>query len=195
MGKGELTRRAILDQAVAVAARVGLGGLTIGGLATVTGMSKSGLYAHFDSKEALQVDVVEQARDVFADLVVRPALRTPRGEPRLRALFERWIAAGLSRQPGCTVLVQAGMEFDDQVGAVHDALVRDHTDLAETVAQIVRTAISEQHFRPDVDPEQFARDLYGVMLGLYHAARLLEDPRAADRARASFEALVVAARA
>jgi AcrR family transcriptional regulator len=194
VGKGELTRRAILDQAVAMAARVGLGGLTIGGLATITGMSKSGLYAHFDSKESLQVDVVEHARDAFVDLVVGPALRTPRGEPRLRALFEHWLAAGLARQPGCTVLVQSAMEFDEQVGAVHDVLVRDHRDLHETIAQIVRTAISEEHFRDGVDPEQFAYDLYAVMLGVYHASRLLDDPRARIRARNAFEALLVAAR-
>lgn len=178
-----------------MAARLGLGGLTVGGLATVTGMSKSGLYAHFDSKEALQVDVVDHARNAFVDLVISPALRTPRGEPRLRALFEHWLAAGFARQPGCTVLVQSAMEFDDQVGAVHDALVRDHTDLSETVGQIVRTAISEGHFRDDVDPEQFAHDLYGVMLGLYHATRLLDDPLATTRARAAFDALLTAARA
>lgn len=194
MRKGELTRRAILDHGVGVAARVGLSGLTIGELARGTGMSKSGLFAHFESKEALQQDVIATATSFFAASVVRPALAAPRGEPRIRELFERWVASGRARQPGCTVLVQGAAEFDDRVGPVRDQLVQDHRDLADSVAQIVRTGCREGHLRDDLDAEQFARDLYGVMLAYYHAHRLLEDPRADERARTAFEALLAAAR-
>jgi len=192
--KGELTRRAILDHGVSVAARVGLGGLTIGELARGTGMSKSGLFAHFASKETLQLEVLGTATAAFATSVVRPALSTPRGEPRIRALFDAWCASGRARQPGCAVLVQAGMEFDDQVGPVRDRLVQDHRDLADAIAQMVRTGCSEGHLRADVDADQFAWDLYGVMVSYYHSYRLLEDPRAEERARTAFEALLDAAR-
>lgn len=194
MRKGELTRRAILDHGVSVAARVGLGGLTIGELARGTGMSKSGLYAHFDSKEALQLAVLETATTAFTSSVIRPALARPRGEPRIRGLFDAWVATGRARHPGCVVLVQAGTEFDDQAGPVRDQLVQDHRDLADSVAQIVRTGCREGHLRADVGVDQFARDLYGVLLGYYHAYRLLEDPQAEERARTAFEALLTAAR-
>src|SRR3954466_13771128 len=91
MGKGESTRTAILDEAAELASLVGLGGLTIGSLAAATRLSKSGLYAHFASKEALQVEVLVYARDRFVDAVMRPTLAAPRGEPRLREFFDRWI--------------------------------------------------------------------------------------------------------
>lgn len=194
MRKGELTRQAILDQAVSVAARAGLSGLTIGTLARATDMSKSGLYGHFNSLERLQLDTLQHARDGFVDLILRPALRAPRGEARVRALFERWCTAGLSRQANCAVMVRAAVEFDDRAGPVHDAIADEHRDLAETCAQIVGTAIAAGDFRDDVDPDQFARDLYGIVLALFHAARLMADPRAEERALRAFEALVTAAR-
>lgn len=193
MRKGELTRQAILDQAVSVAARVGLSGLTVGTLARATEMSKSGLYAHFNSLERMQLDTLQHARDGFVDLVLRPALRSPRGEGRVRTLFERWCTAGLSRQAGCVVLVRAAVEFDDRAGPVRDAIAREHHDLFDTCAQTVRTAIDEHDFRADVDPDQFARELYGIVLALFHAARLMEDPRAEERATRAFETLVAAA--
>ena len=90
MGKGQLTRHAVLDQATRTASEVGLRGVTIGSLADLTHMSKSGLFAHFGSKESLQLATVRHARDQFVNLVIRPALAAPRGEPRVRALFENW---------------------------------------------------------------------------------------------------------
>ena len=92
MSKGDATRQAVIDQAVEIAGRLGVAGLTIGTLAAATGMSKSGLYAHFRSKEALQLAVLGSAREHFVDQVFRPALAAPRGEPRVRTLFERWLA-------------------------------------------------------------------------------------------------------
>ena len=194
MGKGELTRRAILDHAVVVASRVGLGGLSVGTLAKATEMSKSGLYAHFGSAEQLELAVLAHAAEGFTDTVVRPALRTARGEPRLRELFTLWCANGISRQPACILFLRGAIELDDRVGSVRSAMVQLHRDMTETIAQVVRTAITEGHFRAEVDPEQFAQDLYGVVLSLSLAARLLEDPAAESRARRAFEALVAAAR-
>ena len=194
MGKGEQTRLAVLEQAADVAARQGLSTLTIGDLATRTRLSKSGLFAHFQSKEALQLAVLAYARDKFTDEVLRPATRTRRGEPRVRALFEHWLAVSQSSNAEC-LFVSASAEFDDQPGPVRDQLVRDHRDCSDSIRQMFRTGVSEGDFREDADAEQFAYDLHSIMLGFFHAHRLLGDPRAPERARRSFEAVIAAVRA
>jgi AcrR family transcriptional regulator len=196
MGKGELTRQAIVDRGVSLATRVGLGGLTIGRLADDLELSKSGLFAHFRSKEALQVQVLEAASARFVDSVIKPALAERRGEPRLRALFQRWLQwTSSNSMPGGCLFVAAAIELDDQPGAPRDRLVALQKDWLEVLAGAVRIAIEEGHFRPDVDPQQFAHDLYGVALAYHHASRLLRDPRAQERADKAFETLVRAARA
>lgn len=194
MSKGTDTRQAVLEQATEIAARLGLTGLTIGTLATATNLSKSGLYAHFRSKEALQLATLAHARENFIDLVVRPALSTPRGEPRLRALFERWLRFGRDELPSGCLFVSAATELDDRPGPVRDQLVRDHRDLLDTVAQIFATGITEGHFHPAADPGQFAHDLHAVMLGYLHAHRLLRDATAESRTRHAFTALLERAR-
>ncbi len=195
MGKGELTRQAILDQAVGLATRVGLGGLTIGRLADDLELSKSGLFAHFRSKEALQVQVLEAASARFVDAVIKPAMAERRGEPRLRALFDRWLDWSTLHSPGGCLFVAASIELDDQPGAPRQRLVELQKDWFEVLAGAVRIAVSEGHFREDVDPQQFAHDLYGVALAYHHAARLLRDPEARKRAEKGFESLVRSARA
>jgi AcrR family transcriptional regulator len=191
-GKGAATRDTVLDTAVRIAGRIGLSALTIGMLATATGMSKSGLFAHFGSKEALQLQVLARARDEFTDLVVRPTLRAPRGEARVRALFEHWLAV---RGDGASCLfASSATEYDDQPGIVRDQVVQDHRDFMEIVQQIFRTGISEGQFRADTDAAQFQQDLLGVMLAFFHAYRLLGDNDAAERARVAFERLLAEAR-
>lgn len=194
MGKGQLTRDAVLNQAVRTASEVGLQGVTIGSLAGLLNMSKSGLFAHFGSKESLQLATVQHARDQFVDVVIRPALATPRGEPRVRALFENWLKWDTSALPGGCLFVAAAAEFDDQPGAVRDELVRNQVDLAEAIARILRSGITEGHFRADADPEQFAFDLQGVLLSFHQHSRLLGDPLASQRARRALDALIDAAR-
>ena len=195
MGKGDLTRNAILEHAAALASQVGLEGLSIGRLAQDLELSKSGLFAHFHSKETLQIKVLEHAAAVFVERVIRPALAAPRGEPRVRALFERWLVwPQKNGLPGGCFFVAAATELDDRPGPVRDVLVQQQRDWLDTIATVVRTAIAEGHFRPEVDPEQFAHDLYGVMLAYHHAVRLLDDPRAEQRARTAFESLVAHAR-
>jgi AcrR family transcriptional regulator len=189
VGKGEMTRTVILDEASRVASRVGLGGLTIGTLAAQTNLSKSGLFGHFRSKEALQLQVLEHGINRFVDVVVRPALAAPRGEPRMRALFANWLKWE-SALPGGCLFIAAAVEFDDQPGPVRDRLVRSQQDWLDTVAQVFRTGIAEGHFRPDADPDQFAYDLYSVMLGYHHASRLLNDSAARTRAEVAFETLL-----
>src|SRR5262249_37906849 len=196
MGRGELTRQAIVDRGVSLATRLGLGGLTIGRLADDLELSKSGLFAHFRSKEALQVQVLEAASARFVDSVIKPALAERRGEPRLRALFDRWLGWTTSNtMPGGCLFVAAAIELDDQPGAPRDRLVALQKDWLEVLAGAVRIAIEEGHFHGDVDPQQFAHDLYGVALAYHHPAPLLRDPRARARAEKAFETLVRAARA
>jgi AcrR family transcriptional regulator len=192
VGKGDETRLAVLDQAVGVARRVGLSGLTIGTLAEQAQLSKSGLFAHFRSKEALQLSVLEHARSGFETAVVRPAVQAPRGEPRVRELFDHWL--WWDSLPGGCPFIAAATEFDDQPGPVRDRLVRDQRDLFDTITTVFRSGVSEGQFRPDADPDQFAQDFYGVILSCHHAIRLLGDERAEDRARRALDALLADAR-
>ena len=193
-GKGSRTREAILARGVALACTVGLGGLTIGRLAADAGLSKSGMYAHFGSKEALQLAVLDAAADQFSAAVIRPALRVPRGEARVRALAEAWIECGRIRQPGGCLFVKASTELDEQPGPVRDRLRELHHELSRSIARMVVGGIREGQLGQDVDPEQFATDLHGVMLAYYHAHRLLSDPAAESRARRAVDALLDAAR-
>jgi AcrR family transcriptional regulator len=195
MGKGDTTKGAILDEAVELASLVGLGGLTIGSLAAATSLSKSGLYAHFDSKEALQVQVLRHARERFIDLVMRPTLGTARGEPRLRVFFERWLTWQAEVLPGGCIFVDAASEFDDQEGPVRDELVRGEEDKLDSIVLMVGGAIGEGQFRHGVDARQFAYELEGILLAHHHARRLLRDPAADDRARRAFERLMVESKA
>jgi AcrR family transcriptional regulator len=195
MGKGEATREAILEQATRLASQVGLHGLTIGELAARARLSKSGLFAHFRSKESLQVQVLDHAAGLFVNQVVRPALAAPRGEPRVRELFERWLGWCGDQLPGGCVFIFATSEFDDEPGPVRDRLVRAQRDWMETIATVFRSGITEGHFHHDADPDQFANDLYGIILAYHHARRLLRDPQAERRARNALDRLLEDARA
>jgi AcrR family transcriptional regulator len=194
VGKGQLTRNAVLDQAARTASEVGLRGVTIGTLADLTHMSKSGLFAHFGSKESLQLATVRHTRERFVDVVMRPALAAPRGEPRVRALFERWREWDTSELPGGCLFVAAASEFDDEPGPVRDELVRNQLDLGETIARIFRGGIDEGHFRADADPEQFAFSLQGILLAFHQFSRLLADPLTDQRAERALDALLDGAR-
>ncbi len=193
MAKGDETRRAILDDALAQASTVGLGGLTIGSLARRAAMSKSGLFAHFASKEALQVAVLEEARDRFVTSVVSPALKRPRGEPRVRALIEGWLRWD-ELSPGGCVFIAAAAELDDQPGPVRERLVEIQRDWVEALSTAARIAVEEGHFRRGLDVEQWAFELWGVMLAYHWFTRLIRDPSAPERVRDAFEGLLARSR-
>jgi AcrR family transcriptional regulator len=167
--------------------------MTIGVLAAKTNLSKSGLYAHFRSKESLQLQLLEHAKVRFVGEVIAPALAAPRGEPRVRALFESWL--GWDSAPGGCIFTAAASEVDDQPGPVRDHVVRNQRDWLGTMAEVFRTGVAEGHFRADAEPEQFAFDLEGVMLSFHLTNRLLGDGQSEARARRSFEELLAAARA
>jgi AcrR family transcriptional regulator len=195
MGRGADTRQVILSRAAQVASLVGLEGLTIGGLAEELDLSKSGLFAHFHSKEALQVETLRFTAQLFIDSVIRPALKARRGEPRVRSLFERWLewARADTLEGGC-LFVAASTELDDREGPARQELVRQQKDWLQFLSTVTGAAVTEGHFRAKLDTEQFAQDVYGVMLACHHSRRLLRDPRAEERARRAFDTLVLAAR-
>lgn len=195
MRKGDTTRDRILDDAIAVASKDGITGLTLGRLAETVGMSKSGLFAHFRSKEELQVQVLDEAITRFQARVIAPALREPRGEPRVRALFDRWMDwADDADMPGGCLFMQAAAELDDQPGPPRERLVEAERAWRAFIAGAARRAVEAGHFRPDVDPELFAFQLKGVILSRHQAMRLLGDAQAGVRARQAFEALLASAR-
>ena len=196
MSKGADTRHAILQDALAQASVRGLEGLTIGSLAKSLGMSKSGLYAHFDSKEALQLKVLDEARDQFVAKVVMPALQAPRGEPRVVALFERWLVwEGLESLPGGCPFVAVASELDDQPGPVRDRLVEVQRDWVDTLSNAARISVQQGHFRADLDVAQFAYEIWGLVLGYHWYARLLARDDATARLRLAFTDLLGRSRA
>lgn len=192
MSKGQQTKTAILDEAVGIASRVGFNALTIGQLAESTGMSKSGLFAHFKSKEALQLETLERGRERFTDLVIRPTLAAPRGIARVRALVDNWLVWETEALQGGCIFVTGSIEYDDQPGPMRDALVRNQQDWAEFIATVAGTAVREGDFRADLDTAQFAFSLQGLMYAFHHTARLLRDPKALDHTRHGVEQLLLA---
>jgi len=196
MSKGEQTRAGIVAQSLDFASVVGLNGVSIGALAEHTGMSKSGLFAHFGSKESLQLAVLDAAEERFVETVVKPASQASRGIARIRALFERglewdkhWAGRG-----GC-IFVASGPEFDDQPGAVRERLVEAQRKWRETVIRVAGGAVKTGEFPPDFDCEQFAHDWVSINLGYGHARRLMRDPDAEARTRAAFERLLKSSQA
>lgn len=191
--KGELTRDHILDGAVELAARVGLEGLSIGALADRSEMSKSGLFAHFHSKEDLQLATLRRAESVFFLRVINPATQYAGGLAQLRVLFDNWIASvheGEDRPADGTLLIAAALEFDDRPGLVRTAIVEGQRTLRNAIAKIVLNATDTGELAPNTDPAQLAFELHGIVLAVHHEVRLLHDHRAAHRGRVAFEQLI-----
>ena len=189
--KGRQTRAAILDAALALASHIGLEGLSIGALAEVTGMSKSGVFAHFGSREELQISVVREYHVKFEDDVFRPAMKMPRGLPRLRALFDRWVRrVSVEIDSGC-IYISGAVEFDDRPGPVRDALVTMVQTWQRALGRAIRVAVSEGHLRADTDVGQLLFEIHGLILALHHDARFLRHAGAEGRARVAFERLIV----
>jgi AcrR family transcriptional regulator len=195
MRKSEQTRTLILSEAVGLASQVGLEGLSIGSLAERLDMSKSGLFAHFGSKEDLQLLTLKQAQTLFREQVFSPALKVPRGLPRLRALFSNWLAWLERDLPGGCIMLAASVEYDDRPGAVRDLLVAGQRELRGAIAKAIRLAIDEGHLESQTDPWQLAFELFGIVLAAHHDRRLLDDARALGRAQDAFERLIAAHRA
>jgi AcrR family transcriptional regulator len=192
LGKGPTTRARIIDDAIRLVSVEGLAGLTIGRLAERTGMSKSGLFAHFESRESVELAVLDAAISRFRDDVVLPALREPRGEPRIRALVERWHAWSNDHasMPGGCLLLQASVELDDRPGPAQDLVADAMRQWYDTLRRAAAIAMDEGHFRGDLDPTLFAFQLQGIVLASHQAERLLRIPGSATRLRRAVDALI-----
>lgn len=195
MSKGERTRGAILETALDQASVVGLEGLSIGTLATGTGLSKSGLFAHFGSKEALQVEVLRTAARRFAEVVIMPARAEPPGLKRLRALFRGWLdwteRGGV--KGGC-IFLAAAVELDDREGQVRDFVVESQKIWLRTLAKAAARAARDGDLAADLDAEDFAHAVHGIYLAYHQSHRLLRDRTAKPRALRTLDALIASHR-
>jgi len=189
--KGERTRAAILDAAFHIVSKAGLEGLTIGTLAAATDMSKSGLFAHFGSREELLIAVMDRGQQEFLKLVVNPALAKARGLPRLRALFVNWIDWTESADlPGGCPMIGGAIEFDDKPGAVRDTLAAGQRAWIGTLTRAARQAVEQGQLAADTDVEQISFELFGIALVVHHHRRLLGYDKARSRALAAFDTLI-----
>ena len=184
--KGARTRESILRVAVDLASVEGLEGLTIGRLADELAMSKSGLFAHFGSKEELQLATVDAARTIFADRVIRPALAAPQGVPRLWQLCEYWLqyVEGKVFKGGC-FFAAASFEFDSRIGPVRDAIAIAMREWLGILARAVEGAKKARHLKGSVNAEQFAFEIYSLAIGAHWGFQLLEDKKALRRVRST----------
>jgi len=188
--KGEATRSTIVEAALNLASSKGLEGLSIGAVAELTGMSKSGVFAHFGSRDELQISVIRAYHERFRDDVFVPAVREDRGLPRLRALFERWLRrVSHEMESGC-LYISSAVEFDDQPGPVRDAVEAMVRAWQDALDRAIRQAMALQHLRADTDAAQLLYEMHGLILALHHDTRLLRASGAPDRARTGFERLI-----
>ena len=195
MSKGARTRKDIIDKAFLLAGDIGLEALSLGTLAAETGLSKSGLFAHFKSKEALQLDVIAEVIARFSASVIRPAIAAPRGEPRVSVFFQRyleWIAH--CRPGGGCIYMALCQEYADRPGPVRDRLIASQMEFNQTLARIVQTAKDEGHFRADLDVELFTFEFMGIEMAYQHQLKFLQLPGALPYARAAFDDLLARSR-
>jgi AcrR family transcriptional regulator len=189
MKKGEETRMAILDAGLDMASRLGLEGVSIGSLAKATSMSKSGLFAHFQSKENLQLEILNHAARLFSENVVVPALKTEAGIPRIKALVNNWIEWASRLSGGC-IFVSASTDYSDRPGKVRETLLGQQNDWLHCLRRIAESATRAGDFREGIESEQFAFDLYSLLLGFHLYDKLLDDGETQKRQELSLDRLL-----
>ncbi len=189
MKKGAETKFHILEVATDMASRLGLEGISIGALSKATHMSKSGLFAHFQSKENLQLAILEHAIGIFAEKVAIPTLKTTAGIPRIKTLLEKWIAWSTQSTGGC-VFVIASADFSDRPGKVRDRIRAQQQDWVDALARVAQSAIRVGDFRDDIDCRQFAFEFYSLLLGFHLYYKLLQSPDIEERQKEALERLI-----
>ena len=188
--KGQQTRAAIVDAALGLAAHIGLEGLSIGALAEVMRMSKSGVFAHFGSREELQISVVREYHARFENEVFLPALQQPRGLPRLRAMFQNWMhRTSVEIDSGC-IYISGAVEFDDRPGPVRDALADSVQVWLAAMDRAVVQAKEAGHLRQDIDERQVVFEIHALILALHYEARFLKTPGSIHRANTAFAGIL-----
>lgn len=188
--KGATTREVILARAYALACVNGLEGLTIGGLAEQVGMSKSGVFAHFGSREDLQLATLDLGGELFIRDVLLPALREKRGLPRLRAIYANWSEWVRHEDDGGCLFLAAASEYDDRPGPIRDRVVQQQADWREQLARAVQLAVDSGELSTDTDPAQMAFEIYALALAVHHDAGLSGYTDAAARGERAFERLI-----
>ncbi|HEX9457641.1 MAG TPA: TetR/AcrR family transcriptional regulator [Thermoanaerobaculia bacterium] len=186
--KGARTKHGILERAVDIASLEGLAGLTIGRLAEELEMSKSGLFAHFGSKEELQLATVEAAQQRFVDEMFRPALKAARGYPRLLAICRSWLDY-IKRDvfPGGCFFAAASFEFDGRPGPIRDAVVAAMDVWLDALEKAIRMAKEEGHLDRGVDVKQLAFEINAIFFGANFSYQMRDDKRAISRAWKAIE--------
>ena len=191
--KGQQTKVAIVDAALRMAAQVGLEGLSIGSLAETMGMSKSGVFAHFGSRDELQISVIREYYARFEAQVFQPAMAQPRGLPRVRALFENWMRfASAELDSGC-IFISGAVEFDDRPGPVRDALAEAVDAWIEAMTRAVAQACEQGHLAADADPRQISFEIHALILALHYEARFMRRPGSMERAEQGFRNILARA--
>ncbi|MEO7243135.1 MAG: TetR/AcrR family transcriptional regulator [Variovorax sp.] len=188
--KGQQTKGVILNAALALAAEIGLEGLSIGALAEATHMSKSGVFAHFGSREELQISVVQEYHQRFEQEVFYPALAAPYGLPRLRALFANWMSRTSAEIASGCIYISGAVEFDDRPGAVRDALAQSVGTWLAAVRRTIGQAKSAGHLRADADEAQIVFEIHALILASHYEARFLRAEGSIERAGVGFEHIV-----
>jgi AcrR family transcriptional regulator len=185
--KGQQTKQAIVQAAVTLSTRLGLEGLSIGLLAEVMHMSKSGVFAHFGSREELQISVIDEYFNCFKQEIFFPALQPPRGLPRLRALFDNWMKrVAVEIQSGC-IFISGAVEFDDRPGPVRDALAHAVRQWQDALFRAVVQAKECGHLAAQADAAQIAFEIHGLILALHYETRFLQKPGSLAQANQGFE--------
>lgn len=189
--KSEMTRTAIIGAALDLACEQGLEAISLQVVADRIGLSKSGVFSRVGSREALQKVVIEEYGRQFLAEVFVPAMQAPKGLPRLKAIVERWLVRmrEVEVQKGCLYTAGA-FELDDRDGELRDFLLQQVTAWRSTLRRTVLQAVEAGHLRADTDPEQLVGELSNMAIGLLHDARFLRDPRAAERAQATWQRLL-----
>lgn len=185
--KGQQTKAVIVDAALGLAAHIGLEGLSIGALADVTGMSKSGVFAHFGSREELQISVIREYHQRFEQEVFYPAMSEPRGIARLRAMFGNWMKrTSIEIDSGC-IYISGAVEFDDREGPVRDALAQSVQTWQAAMKRAITQCKECGQLRADVQEEQLLFEIHGLILALHYEARFLRTPGSIARANTAFD--------
>ncbi|QRF58582.1 TetR/AcrR family transcriptional regulator [Variovorax sp. UC122_21] len=185
--KGQQTKAVIVDAALALAAQIGLEGLSIGAVAEITKMSKSGVFAHFGSREELQISVVREYHARFEQEVFFPAIEADRGLPRLRAMFANWMKRTSTEIDSGCIYISGASEFDDRPGPVRDALVESVSIWQAAVLRAIVQSKEEGHLDADADERQVAFEIHGLILALHYEARFLRVPGSIARANTGFD--------
>jgi AcrR family transcriptional regulator len=175
--KGSATKSAILQAALEIASKSGLEGITIGHLAESVGMSKSGVFAHFGSREELQIEVIRKYYEHFSQIVFVPALTKAKGLPRLRHMIEAWLKMSVGEDTSSCFFIAGAAEFDDRPGIVRDELVRSVEDWRSALLRAIKESVTAGHLKKSTSAQEMLFQLYSIVLGAHHDSRFLQNPK------------------